>query len=118
MKFEAPTVDGRCIEGFELWRLLAEIDANEATLRTMVWLCHCDAGTCDNVPHTPIFGRSWDRCPYQYLRSAQWATVVWLQRVAQFAPPSGWPLGYAAWIVDAVCSLQAEQQRQAARRRR
>jgi len=116
MTFEPPVVDGRRIEGLELWYLLAEIDANEATLRGLIWLCHCDAGRCDAVPHTPILGRDWSACPYQYLRSPQWAAVAWLQRVAQFAPPAGWPLKYAAWLAEAVCALQAQQQRRAARR--
>lgn len=112
------TVDGHRLGGFDLWYLLAEIDANEAFLRTQVWLCHCDAGMCTKAPHTPIFNRSWSVCPYQFLRSPAWSIVVWLARTSEVGPVDGWPFSISAWLVEAVHALRVERALRDSRKRR
>ena len=116
--FDDLTVDGKPLAGFALWRLVAEIAVNEPEARLMIWRCDCDAGVCDrDTGDRPIFNRVWSRCPYTFLRSPQWAVVLWFDNVVELPSSGGFPLTLAAWIVEALLALRGERRARAARRR-
>lgn len=58
-----------------------------------------------------MLGETWSHCPYPILRSPAWASVVQLERAMDLGVPTEWPLGLAAWVVQAVYGLRLARKR-------
>lgn len=102
--------------------MLAEAEVNQRDVRGWFNLSTCDTCTggpqCDEVPRRAPFGilgyDNWPTCPIRLLRGRNWQHVIHLYNAKTVSPLDGWPGSYAAWVVDALCELEAAFQRKQA----
>ena len=50
----------------------------------------------------------WSHCPLDLVADPAIAAVLHLARLAEIAPLSGWPMGYAAWAVAGVLTVRGQ----------
>jgi len=99
------TIDGERLD-VHAWRRVASCAVEERVLRRS-WPCSCDGPQCDRTPSPgSVLGETWSHCPYPILKSPAWAMVVQLERSMDLGCPVEWPLGLAAWAVEAVYGLR------------
>ncbi len=95
--------------------MLAEVEVNQKDVKGWYNLHDCTTCTggdkCKEVPGRSMFGilgyDNFPTCPIRLLRSPHWQHVVQLYNAKTVSPLTGWPSHYAAWIVDALCELEA-----------
>jgi|6_EtaG_2_1085325.scaffolds.fasta_scaffold41759_2 hypothetical protein len=95
--------------------MLAEAEVNQREMAGWYNLHDCQAcprdGRCEKVPLKAPMGilgyDKWPTCPVRLLRGPHWQHVVTLYNAKSVSPLSDWPHGYAAWVVDGLCSLEA-----------
>ena len=95
---------------------MAEVEANHREIVGWFNLHDCFTGcsggdVCKQIIKNrpiPIMNyQHWPRCPISLIKTPQWQAVTRLYNAKQVSPLHGWPHKFAAWIVDAMCELEA-----------
>lgn len=66
----------------------------------------CHGRSCETPPRGDAWGHRWNRCPRAVVRDdAHYQAAARLWVAAQTSQLSSWPLGWAAWAVEAVTAI-------------
>ena len=52
-------------------------------------------------------GVAWDKCPSSYLRTPEINYAMDLYSAAKVSPLADWPDGYACWVREYLCAIEA-----------
>lgn len=84
--------------------VLLKLQRKRRTLRVVLGCAHQPRYHKPAVADVPDL--DWSHCPLDLLDDPHIGAAQHLSRMADIAPLSGWPTGYAAWVVAGLMAIR------------